>query len=89
MEEPTVESVTKEFLDHVRHLIDYWDGIDESPRYKLEGLAHSILTTMDGLSGGFSGFVDEISYQREDESGKEIIKPFKLESYLNDELFTK
>ena len=55
--EKTMEEVREEFLKHVASMINYWDTkVEGTPRYKLEGLAHSILATLDGCSGGMPGF---------------------------------
>jgi len=56
--EKTVEEIRDEFVDHVGHLVDYWDTLpDKSCREKLEGLAHSILTTIDGESVALPGYI--------------------------------
>lgn len=48
--EYTREEVRNQVLDHVWHVIEYWLKEERQPeaRQKLEGLAHSILTMLDG-----------------------------------------
>lgn len=48
--EKTTEEVRLEFLDHIHTLIDYWNGQDGNTKDKLEGLAFSIMVTLDGES---------------------------------------
>jgi len=49
--EKTVEEVRTEFLEHIRELVNYWDRIEkDTTKEKLEGLAFSILVTLDGCS---------------------------------------
>lgn len=54
-EEPrayTAEEATEKFLDHIRMLVDYWDGLPErdaqTRKDRLSGIAFSILTLLDG-----------------------------------------
>ncbi|MCP4393201.1 MAG: hypothetical protein GY804_02885 [Alphaproteobacteria bacterium] len=44
------EDVREVFLDHLRHLVDYWDKEHQTPitRDKLSGMAFSILSFIDG-----------------------------------------
>lgn len=46
------------FLRHVADLVDYWSDENRvcDPREKLEGLAFSILTALDGCSAGLPGY---------------------------------
>lgn len=45
----TAEEATEMFLDRIRGLVDYWDGVDkQTTKEKLSGLAFSILTLLDG-----------------------------------------
>ena len=48
----------KEFLRHVRVMIDYWENnIQDMPsQKKLEGLAFSILTALDGCALDLPGY---------------------------------
>ena len=55
--EKKVEEVRKEFLDHVRNLVDYW--VEHGPndtKEKLDGLAFSILSAIDGCSSDLPPF---------------------------------
>jgi hypothetical protein len=54
----TVDEVREQFLDYVRVMIDWWLYESRAPttREKLEGLAHSILVTLDGGSVALPGF---------------------------------
>jgi len=61
MSEPreyTPEEVRTMFLDYIRGLVKYWAREDRVPdvKEKLEGLAFSILVTLDGESGGLPCF---------------------------------
>lgn len=53
----TDDEVQEKFLSHVRGMVSYWDKTGESRRESLEGLAHSILATLDGCSCGIPGFI--------------------------------
>lgn len=56
----TEEEVRETFLRHVWKLIEHWNDAPRypEPRAKLEGLAFSILSTLDcGNVGGLPGFV--------------------------------
>ena len=60
----TEEEILEHFHSHIRSLISYWEGEkgsnvpwDYSPRQRLEGLAHSILSCLDGCSIGLPGFM--------------------------------
>lgn len=57
--EYTREEVQKLFLAHIRGLIDYWSyrTYREDTRGKLEGLAHSMLATIDGCSISIPCFI--------------------------------
>jgi len=58
MREYTEEEVREQFLDHVRMLIDYWDKVNtETTKDKLEGLAFSICSTIDGCAMDLPGFI--------------------------------
>jgi hypothetical protein len=49
----TADEVRLDFLDHVRCMTRYWDTVQNggSQLKRLEGLAFSILTAIDGCSG--------------------------------------
>lgn len=57
--EYTVEEVRTKFLSHIWHLIDYWENESRAPttRGKLESLAFSIMSALDGCSVELPGFV--------------------------------
>jgi hypothetical protein len=57
--EYTVEEVRKQFLEHIWHLTDYWNKAERAGDQKdrLEGLAFSILSTLDGSSVAIPGFI--------------------------------
>jgi len=54
--EKTTKEVRTEFIENVRSMVSYWDGINISSKEKLFGLAHSILATIDGC-GSMCGFI--------------------------------
>ncbi len=56
--ELTAEEVQEKFLKHIWALIEYWESNKDRPdaRGKLEGLAFSILTVIDGESIAMPGF---------------------------------
>lgn len=77
MSEPrewTIEEVQDKFLDHIRSLVNYWaqDHIvpDYNVKSKLNGLAFSILSTLDGCSS-LPGF---LLIPSPHESDKEYLK---------------
>lgn len=57
--EYTAEEVRDKFLLYVQHLVTYWETLegDDSVRDRMNGLVHSIFTTLDGCSVGLPGFV--------------------------------
>ena len=53
----TEDEVRDKFLLYIHQLISYWDTVDERDCFeKLEGLAFSILSTLDGESVELPGF---------------------------------
>ncbi len=56
--EYTTEEVREQFLDHIAHMIVYWEQEGRAPtlREKMSGLAFSFLTTLDG-GGDLPGFI--------------------------------
>jgi hypothetical protein len=46
----TQEEAQKEFLDHIKMLVNYWSKIDETKKECLSGLAFSILSMLDGCT---------------------------------------
>ena len=56
--EYTTEEIREQFLDHIRVMVNYWDGIPkETTKEKLSGLAFSILVALDGCAGDLPGFI--------------------------------
>ena len=56
--EYTTEEIREKFMNHIRGLIDYWDGVEkETTKEKIEGFAFSLLATLDGSSMDLPGFV--------------------------------
>jgi hypothetical protein len=52
----TEEETKVMFLNHLKHLVDYWEREGKRKRDALTGLAHSILSTIDGCSMALPGF---------------------------------
>lgn len=48
----TAEEARKDFLDHIRHLVQYWANRPDA----LNGLAFSILSAIDGSSAALPAF---------------------------------
>ncbi len=44
----TEEEVREKFIDHINALVNHWNAAKGSTKEKLEGLAYSILVTIDG-----------------------------------------
>lgn len=59
--------IRDEFLSHIKDLVNYWDSINDSNKGKLEGLAFSIMSTIDGVSGGFPCAIDLVMRPHEDD----------------------
>lgn len=62
MSEPrelTTDEVRDHFLRYIWAMVDYWEQETRAPtpRRKLSGLAHSILTAIDGCASGTPGFI--------------------------------
>ncbi len=57
--EYTTDEIRTKLLEHIWHMIDYWEKEDrpKDVRERLEGLAHSILATLDGASGEVPSFI--------------------------------
>ena len=65
--EKTEDEIRTEFLNHIRHLVNYWDKVDKpTSKEKLEGLAFSILAMLDGCSGDICGFIVAPSTHEDD-----------------------
>lgn len=72
--EITVEEARHLFLTHVAVLVDYWEKESrvKTSQEKLEGLAFSLLTMLDGGSAGLPGYqIIPRSYQQDVEYAKE------------------
>lgn len=55
--EKTVEEIRNEFLNHIASLVEYWDKTGKNKKDALEGLAFSIMSTLDGTSIGIPSFI--------------------------------
>lgn len=52
------EQETDRFLNHIRFMIKYWDSLpNKSSKEKMEGLAFSILVTLDGEASDLPAFI--------------------------------
>ncbi len=60
-----------QFLQHLKHLADYWERQEISDKEKLEGLTFSMLVMLDGGSGDMPGFAVRPIGENGDE-GKDI-----------------
>lgn len=52
----TEEETRELFLEYIRDLVDYWDKEKVSRREAIDGIAFSILTTLDGATMALPGF---------------------------------
>lgn len=53
----TAEELTEQFLEHLHDAVDYWSNVqDQDTREKLNGLAFTILSTLDGCSVSLPAF---------------------------------
>lgn len=55
--EYSADEVLEKFLRHVERLVEYWHGIDGDCRRRMEGLAFSILTALDGGAADLPAFI--------------------------------
>lgn len=55
------------FLSHIKHLVHIWNRSEGTSKEKLEGLAFSIMSTIDGVSGGFPCAIDLVMRPHEDD----------------------
>lgn len=56
--EKSREEVREEFLSHVRNIIQYWSDLPgKSVRDRVEGVAFSIMSTLDGCSMAVPKFI--------------------------------
>ena len=58
----TKEELRENLIHHIYHLIRYWDNKPISSKDKLEGLGHSILSTIDGCNVAVPGSYPPISF---------------------------
>jgi hypothetical protein len=82
--ELAADEVREKLLSHIWGMIDYWDKESraETTRAKMEGLAFSILTALDGGSCALPGFVVAPSPHESDidfhkEHGENWYPPFE------------
>lgn len=54
------------FINGIHQCIDYWDKQNYTSKGKMEGLMHSILCMLDGVSGSFDGNIDDLAKDSED-----------------------
>lgn len=52
------DEMKEKFLSGIRCLVDYWSKQDGSDKDKLEGLSHSILCMIDGVSSAMPCAID-------------------------------
>lgn len=56
------EEEINDFMMVIHQMILYWDSQRErSSKEKMEGLAHSILCILDGVSGSYDGNIQKLS----------------------------
>jgi hypothetical protein len=53
----TEEEVTEKVVKHIYDMIEYWDNLEYTSGEKLEGLAFSMLTMLDGCTLGIPKFI--------------------------------
>lgn len=57
MRAKTAKEVRKEFLKHIHAVSEYWANLpDKTPQERCDGVAFSILVTLDGESADFPAF---------------------------------
>jgi hypothetical protein len=88
--EKTVDQIRDEFLTHVEHLVEYWDKNTKDKREAMEGLAFSIMSTLDGSSMALPAFLvapfpheSDKEYHIENESD---YYPYNDESKINGDI---
>lgn len=64
--EKTKDEVKREFILSIRQSVKIWSKADMPCEQKLEGLAHSILATLDGVSNDVCGFIVAPSPHKDD-----------------------
>ena len=80
----TVEEVQHKFISHVHNTVEYWlnNSRAETAKEKLEGLAFSVLSAIDGSAAALPSFAlipaphpDDMSYHAE--NGDNYYPPFR------------
>jgi hypothetical protein len=93
-EKPAGE-VKDELLDHIRCVADYWARLpDKTPKERCDGVAFSILTMIDGCSGGMPAFDLLVSPHEDDkkyniDNGNDYYQPKMMinDCMLHDEFY--
>ena len=66
--EITYEEIENEFVDRVWNLVDYWKKVEgRTEEEKIEGVVFSILTMLDGCSGGVGYVVAPLPHKDDKE----------------------
>lgn len=73
-----------EFIDAVRHNVEYWAAQDLPEREKLEGVAFSLLVMLDGCSGAFGGIIKNFHYQYSDENDDDQEAEIEIKCHLHE-----
>lgn len=69
----SAEEVRAIFLDHVRGVVRYWANLPDLPNQdRCEGVAFSILTTIDGCAGGFPCALDLVCRPHPDDKAFQV-----------------
>jgi hypothetical protein len=83
--EKTMEEVKEEFLNHIRGMVDYWNEIQkDTTKEKLNGLAFSILTMLDGYSSMPSFIVAPLPHEDDKEYNIENEEDYYPENHNSD-----
>ncbi len=53
----TVAEVRAELLQHFASIVDFWIKVEGTERWRMEGIVHSILVTLDGDAANFPAFI--------------------------------
>lgn len=70
--ELTKEEVQYEFITYIKELVNYWDSVEtKSSKEKLNGLAFSILTALDGESANLPAFIVAPEPHKDDKTFRE------------------
>ena len=72
------EKLQNDFLEEIKNIIEYWNSVNESSKDKINGVAHSILSLIDGCNGDYNG-CSLIPYEEN----------IDISGDLNDKLFNK